>query len=80
MSETTEPTKVEIAFLVVKGLDGSFSTIPELDTKLEVSREATRGDVKAASFELLDAIQRGDIANSVVIGLLSQQQQQQPQE
>lgn len=57
-----EKINVETAFIVVKGLDGSYKAITDLQTPLELAREAVRGDIKAASSELLDALRRDEIA------------------
>jgi hypothetical protein len=58
--------QAQTAILLVLEHDGSFKAITDLSVELELSRKATRQDIKTGCQEVLDAINRLDLAETIV--------------
>lgn len=58
--------KVETAFLVIKGEDGTYRATPYPAEALEVARQVTRLEIKLGCSEILDVIKRQDIVTEMV--------------
>ena len=58
-----------IAFILFQKPNGSFGAVTDLSTAFNVSRPATFLDMKIASRELYEALQREEIAGTVVESL-----------
>ena len=79
MSESTENTTpiedakvvvdANVAFILFQKPNGSFGAVTDLSTAFNVTRQATFLDMKIASRELYEALQREEIAGTVVENL-----------
>jgi hypothetical protein len=79
MSESTENTTpiedanvvvdANVAFILFQKPNGSFGAVTDLSTSFNVARPATFLDMKIASRELYEALQREEIAGTVVENL-----------
>lgn len=79
MSESTENTTpikdakvvvdANVAFILFQKPNGSFGAVTDLSTAFNVARSATFLDMKIASRELYEALQREEIAGTVVENL-----------
>ncbi len=60
----------ETAIILIKRFDGSWVASNDLSIILEVERYSHRDDVRAACRDLLDSMDRTDLADEVVAKLL----------
>ena len=63
--------KAQTAVLIIKEPDGSFKAMNDLTVELELDYTATRQDIKTACQEVLDAINRDAVSETVLAKLSS---------
>lgn len=81
MSEDTKTPNAEIAFVVVKNLDGTYRLLDALTDEVVASRKASRLDIKVAAGEIYNSISNAESAEAVVMLLArSQQAQEKPEQ
>lgn len=84
MTEDTKTPNAEIAFVVVKNLDGTYRLLDSLTDEVVSTRKATRLDIKIAAGEIYNSISNAESAEAVLTLLARSQQAQntaeQPQE
>jgi hypothetical protein len=76
MTEDTKTPNVDIAFVVVKNLDGTYRLLDSLTDEVVASRKANRLDIKLAAGEIYNSISNAESAEAVV-SLLARSQQPQ---
>ncbi len=76
MTEDTKTPNAEIAFVVVKNLDGTYRLLDSLRDEVVASRKATRLDIKVAAGEIYNSISNAESAEAV-LALLARSQQPQ---
>ena len=84
MTENTEvqdtpadkQNNAEIAFVVVKNLDGSYRVLETIEEKIVSARKASRLDIKLASGEIYNSISNAESAEAVLVLLARSQQTQ----
>ena len=65
---------VDTAFIIAKRADGSFFATTNLNTELEITREAETLDIKYGCNDILTLLNNHDLANLVVTKLASNSQ------
>jgi len=78
MSEETKTPNAEVAFVVVKNLDGTYKLLDSLKDEVVTSRKASRLDIKLAAGEIYSSIANAESAEAVLM-LLARSQQNQEQ-
>ncbi len=78
MSEETKTPNAEVAFVVVKNLDGTYKLLDSLTDEVVTSRKASRLDIKLAAGEIYSSIANAESAEAVLM-LLARSQQNQEQ-
>ncbi len=78
MSEETKTPNSEVAFVVVKNLDGTYKLLDSLTDEVVTSRKASRLDIKLAAGEIYSSIANAESAEAVLM-LLARSQQNQEQ-
>lgn len=76
MTEDTKTPNSEIAFVVVKNLDGTYRLLDSLTDEVVASRKANRLDIKLAAGEIYNSISNAESAEAV-LALLARSQQAQ---
>jgi hypothetical protein len=76
MSEETKTPNAEVAFVVVKNLDGTYKLLDSLTDEVVTSRKASRLDIKLAAGEIYSSIANAESAEAVVMLLARSQQAQ----
>jgi hypothetical protein len=81
VEKETKDTNAEIAFVVVKNLDGTYRLLDSLTDEVITSRKANRLDIKLAAGEIYNSISNAESAEAVLALLArSQQSQTKPEE
>lgn len=78
MSEETKTPNAETAFVVVKGLDGTYKLLDSLSDEIVLSRKPSRLDIKLAAGEIYNSISNAETAEAVM-SLIARSQQAQNQ-
>jgi len=76
MTEDTKTPNAEIAFVVVKNLDGTYRLLDSLTDEVVSTRKATRLDIKIAAGEIYNSISNAESAEAVLTLLARSQQAQ----
>jgi hypothetical protein len=76
MTENTKTPNAEVAFVVVKNLDGTYKLLDSLTDEVVTSRKASRLDIKLAAGEIYNSISNAESAEAVVTILARSQQAQ----
>ena len=76
MTEDTKTPNAEVAFVVVKNLDGTYRLLDSLTDEVVASRKANRLDIKIAAGEIYNSISNAESAEAV-LALIARSQQSQ---
>jgi hypothetical protein len=80
MTEENKTPNAEVAFVVVKSLDGTYRLLDSLTDEVITSRKANRLDIKVAAGEIYNSISNAESAEAVISLLARSQKPQTPAE
>lgn len=76
VTEEAKLPNAELAFVIVKNMDGSYRILDSITDEIVIQRRASRLDVKLAAGEVYDSISNAETAEAVIAIIAKSQQAQ----